>query len=233
LKNNGSLFIAVSEFVKKKLLEKGFPEDKVITHYLGVDVNVKPAIPNDEKIILFAGRLVEVKGVEYLILAAADVCKYHPDAKILICGDGPRRKDLEYLAKTKGLTKNVIFPGWKTREELAALMRRARVFVLPSITTRDGRVEGLGMVLLEAMACGLPVIGTNQGGIPEAVLDGENGFIVPEKHSVGLSEKIRLLLDDRALSTRMGNKGRELANDKFDIRKQVAGLEKIYRSMGI
>jgi len=166
----------------------------------------------------------------YFISAAAEVCKQHRDAKFLICGDGPMRNELEQLTETKKLTENVRFLGWKSKIELAALMRSARVLVIPSVTARDGDSEGLGIVMLEAMACGLPVIGTLHSGIPEAIVDGENGFLFEEKDYIELSKKIKLILGDKARSIDMGKKARELVINKFNINKQVSKLEEIYQA---
>jgi glycosyltransferase involved in cell wall biosynthesis len=107
-------------------------------------------------------------------------------------------------------------------------MRRAAMLVLPGIRTATGRVEGLGMVLLEAAATGVPVIGSKVGGIPECIVDGQSGFLVPERDADALAERIGVLLDDPLLRHRMGAAGRLLVERRFDARQQTQVLEGIY-----
>jgi glycosyltransferase involved in cell wall biosynthesis len=222
------MFIAVSDFIKKKLIEKGFPENKVVTHYLGTDMGVVPVEPRREKIVLTIGRLVEKKGTKYLVKACAELAKNMPDIRLVICGDGPMKDELATLALDLGFQDKIEFVGWRSKAEVQNLIRKARVFALPSITAEDGDAEGLGMVLIEAMALGIPCVGTVSGGIPDAVADNETGFLAAEKNHIDLAEKIKLLLSDHSLSIEMGKKGRKRAEEIFDIKKQVAGLEKIY-----
>ena len=147
---------------------------------------------NGKKIVLFVGRLAEKKGVTYLIEAMKKV-----DAKLIIVGDGPLRKGLEEQAAE--MKDKVVFLGSKTHEQLKEIYASSDVFVAPSVTAKDGDKEGFGLVFLEAMASGLPVIGSNSGGIPSIVKDTENGFLVKEKDVDDLGEKINLLITDQEL----------------------------------
>lgn len=229
LQQNGSLFIAVSDFIGNKLKERGFPADKVITNYLGIDTNISIQKKlRRGKNILTVGRLVEKKGTEYLVKAAAEIVKTNPDIKLWICGTGPLETSLKLLVKNLKIENNVIFTGWKNKEEVYKLMAESDVFVLPSITAEDGDCEGLGMVLLEAMIHEVPVIGTQHGGIPEVVNDNVNGFLVSEKNYVDLAEKIRIILSDNALAEKMGKNSRIIVLEKFDIIKQIKKLENLY-----
>lgn len=147
---------------------------------------------NNKKVILFVGRLAEKKGVSYLIEAIKQI-----DAKLVIVGSGPLESELK--KQSIGYEKKIQFLGPKTHEELREIYASADIFVAPSITAKDGDKEGFGLVLLEAMASGLPVIGSNSGGIPSIVHHGKNGFLVKEKDVNGLIEKIKLLLCDEKL----------------------------------
>lgn len=147
---------------------------------------------NGEKIVLFVGRLAEKKGVSYLIEAMKKV-----EAKLIIVGDGPLRENLRNQAT--GMEEKVSFLGAKTHEELKTIYASSDIFVAPSITAKDGDKEGFGLVFLEAMSSGLPVIGSNSGGIPSIVKNEENGFLVEEKDVNGLAEKINLLISDETL----------------------------------
>lgn len=147
---------------------------------------------NDKKVVLFVGRLAEKKGVRYLIDAARNV-----DAKFVIVGDGPLRAELEELAKE--LNDKVAFVGAKTHAELSVIYASADIFVAPSITAKDGDKEGLPTTITEAMASGLPVIGSDSGGIKEIVCHGENGFVVAEKDSKAIAYAINMLLEDAAM----------------------------------
>ncbi|MED9932537.1 MAG: glycosyltransferase family 4 protein [Catenibacillus sp.] len=144
----------------------------------------------EKPVVLFVGRLAEKKGVTYLI----EAMKYI-DAKLIIVGDGPLKNDLMQQAVPQ--KDKICFMGSRTHQELIEIYASADVFVAPSITAADGDKEGLGLVLLEAMASGLPVIGSNSGGIPEIVHDGKNGFLTREKDSKAIAQKVNVLLTNR------------------------------------
>ena len=111
------------------------------------------------------------------------------------------------------------------------LMRRAAMLVLPSVRTRTGRVEGLGMALLEAAATGVPVVASDLGGIPECVVDGQTGFLVPARDAKALAGRMDDLLGDPAMRHRMGSEARALVERRFDIRRQTEMLESLYDSV--
>lgn len=150
----------------------------------------------DSKVVLFVGRLAEKKGVSYLIDAMKNI-----DAKLIIVGDGPLRKQLE--SQSLQYKEKVVFLGSKSHEELKTIYASADVFVAPSITAKDGDKEGFGLVILEAMASGLPVVGSNSGGIPTIIEDGINGFLTEEKNSEDISNKINSVLKDVSLRKKM------------------------------
>lgn len=152
----------------------------------------------DKKVILFVGRLTEIKGVSYLI----DAMNYI-DALCVIVGDGLLKTHLqEQAAKLVGKGK-ILFLGAKTHEELQTIYASADIFVAPSITTSDGCKEGLGLVILEAMASGLPVIASRSGGIEEVIVHNKNGILCEEKNVHQIVDAICDLINDKELYSRL------------------------------
>jgi colanic acid/amylovoran biosynthesis glycosyltransferase len=230
LKKEAALFLAVSSFLRRRLLDKGYPDRKVRTHYIGVDTEkYRPAEHvSDEPYILCVGRHTAVKGIDVLLRAFSGLAKNHRALSLLQVGEGPLTGILRALAHTLGIAKRVRFLGAQPHDKIVELMRGARVFALPSQKAENGECEALGIVFNEESACGIPVVATRHGGIPEAVLDGETGFLVAEKDDVALAERLEELLSDAALVRRMGRRGREYVCEAFDLRKQTRALELIY-----
>ncbi|MDE2457938.1 MAG: glycosyltransferase [Rhodospirillales bacterium] len=233
LARQGGLFLAVSNFLRQKLLALDFPPERVLTHYIGVDTQaIAPRSPaQEEPIILHVARLQEVKGTEYLIRAFALIAAQHPLARLVIIGEGKLRKRLERLARETGLAERIAFLGAKPHEQVLGWMRRAAMLVLPSVKTESGREEGLGMVMLEAAASSVPGIGTRVGGIAEGIEEGVTGFLVPERDPEALSVAIATLLANPSLRLRMGEAARRRMEQQFDLTRQTAALEEIYDSL--
>jgi len=169
-------------------------------------------------LILSVGRLIDWKGTIHLINAMPDVIRQFPDTVLLIIGAGPEKETLVNRAHKLGLENRIHFPGVVDTEDLPSYYHAADVFVLPSIN-KCGKTEALGVVLLEAMASGCPVIGSNVGGIPDIIIDGETGFLVPEQRPEILAEKIvQLLLDDN-LREQFRQNGLIRVRDKFSWEK--------------
>lgn len=145
---------------------------------------------NGKKVILFVGRLAEKKGVQYLIEAMENI-----DAKLVIVGKGPLEDALKKQAEK--YKEKILFMGPKTHEELKIIYASADLFVAPSVTAKDGDVEGFGLVILEAMASGLPVVASKSGGIVDLIEDGVNGILAEERNSKDLADKINYLINNR------------------------------------
>ncbi len=233
LAREGNLFLCASLFIRQKLLETGFPESRTHTHYIGVDCRtIRPRADFEEKpLILHVARLVEVKGTRYLLRAFATVARKYHRVRLLIIGDGPLRRQLHALTASLGMRDRVEFLGALPHGAVLSWMRRAAMLVLPGIRTATGREEGLGMVLLEAAATGVPIVGSRVGGIPECMLEGETGFLVPERDADALARRMAELLEDPVRRHRMGTAGRALVEDRFDIDRQTAVLENFYDSL--
>jgi glycosyltransferase involved in cell wall biosynthesis len=211
----------------------GFPRNRIVTHYTGIDVTkISPNFqPKKSNLILQVARLVEKKGTEYLIEAFRKIAVHDKNCSLVIIGDGPLRKNLIRKVSSYGLQDRITFLGARPHQEVLDLMQKAFVLVQPSVTARSGDSEGLGIVFLEAAASGIPVIGTQHGGIPEAVVDGITGFLVPERDADALAEKLLVLLSDKSLQEKMGRAGRKMVEEKFDIRRQTEKLERIYEGL--
>ncbi|MFM0095236.1 glycosyltransferase [Paraburkholderia nemoris] len=232
LASDAARFICVSNFIREKAIEYGFPEEKLVTHYIGVDLEkfrtIKRAAHAKFR-VLHVARLVEKKGTRYLIeafrmLERSKLPHFHLD----IVGDGPMRPDLEAWVALHGLHKSITFHGVKSQDEVLNLLEKSDVLCQPSITAENGDAEGLGMVLLEAAACGLPVVATFHGGIPEVVLDGETGILIQERDATAIYKALILLRSDKAYCRRMGENARKRAETQFDVARQCIELEKIY-----
>lgn len=218
-----SLFLPVSDALREVALAQGFPAERTRTHYLGVDVErFSPGDESEPGLVLHVGRLVEKKGTAVLI----DAMRKLPDARLVVIGDGPERRRLERQAG--GLGERVRFLGQLTSPEVVDWMRRADVLAAPSITARDGDAEGLPTVLVEAGACGLPVVATHHSGIPEVIAHEYSGLLVPERDAEALATNISFLLKSRKIRGQMAIHARRLVQERFNARTQTAKLEAIY-----
>jgi len=227
----GRLFIAVSEFVRRRIVAQGAPDDRTLVHYIGVDTKEfsPPRSAQREKCVLFVGRLVAKKGCAHLLRAMAIVQSALPDVGLVVIGDGPERQELEAEAR-KTLVK-FKFLGAQPHEEIKKWMHRAQVFSVPSVTAPTGDSEGFGIVFAEAQASGLPVVSYASGGIPEAVAHGETGFLVPEGDWRKLAEHILLLFQLRTVWNEFSIAGVRRVERLFDLSRQTALLEDIYETL--
>lgn len=223
LQRRGDLFLAVSDALRRLAIARGYPAERTLNHYNGVDLARFPAGSGGPDLILFVGRLVEKKGVEILIEAFARARAARPGASLAIIGDGPLRPRLERLAG-----EGVRFLGALPPGDVADWMRRATALAAPSVTARDGDAEGLPNVIVEAAASALPAVGSDHSGIPEAILDGETGFIVPERDAEALAARLAAIVGDPGLRARMGEAARRLAERRFDFTRQMRRLEALY-----
>ncbi|MFG2562241.1 glycosyltransferase family 4 protein [Streptomyces sp. NPDC048496] len=170
----------------------------------------------DRPVVVCVSRLVPRKGQDTLILAMPAILAREPDAVLLIVGGGPYAKELEKLAAETGVTDSVRFTGPVPWEELPAHFGAGDVFAMPCRTRRGGLdVEGLGIVYLEASATGLPVVAGDSGGAPDAVLDGETGWVVRGGSVEETADRVATLLGDPELCRRMGERGRAWVEEKW------------------
>jgi phosphatidylinositol alpha-1,6-mannosyltransferase len=171
---------------------------------------------SDRPVVVCVSRLVPRKGQDTLIQAMPQILRRVPDAVLLIVGGGPYRARLERLAGEVGVAESVRFTGAVAWEELPAHYGAGDVFAMPCRTRRGGLdVEGLGIVYLEASATGLPVVAGDSGGAPDAVLDGDTGWVVEGGSPSAAAERIAVLLEDPALRRRFGERGRQWVEEAW------------------
>lgn len=231
--SNSTLIVANSSYTKDRILALNSRYlDKIRVIPMGVNTHhSSKCYPRNSEhtrpIILTVGRLVEIKGIQYLVRSMEYVTRRMPSAVLMIVGDGPERNNLVQLTKALGLDDNVIFVGDVKSTQMSEYYRSADVFVLPSITL-NGQSEALGVVLIEAMASGVPVIGTNTGGIPDIISDGVNGLLVPERDSANLAEKICMILSDPNLAECLAREGLNTVCEKFSWDRVAQDYLKVY-----
>jgi L-malate glycosyltransferase len=224
-------FICASDAIRRMLVTDGVDEARTVTVHEGIDVAhaaaATPAplheelwLPHGSPIVGNVAALVPHKGQRHFIEAAALVVRQAPDARFVIAGEGELRESLEHQVKHLGLEKHVFLLGF--RPDILAIHKALDIFVMSSVT------EGLGTSVLDAMACGKPVIGTTAGGIPEVVSEGQTGLLVPPRDHHAMAEAITRLLKDDTLRARMGAAGLALANAKFSAERMVTDTLRVY-----
>ena len=226
------LFIAASQAIREVLTHDGIPAGQIVVVHDGIDVakiGRLPALdirtefwlPHGAPVIANVGALVPHKGQKYLVEAMPHVLRAIPDAHALILGEGELRGALERQIKDLHLEKHVLLAGF--RPDVLRLVKTADLFVMSSVT------EGLGSTVLDAMAMKLAVVGTRAGGIPEAVIEGATGLLVPPAHPGDLAKAMVRLLKDSALRTRMGEAGLARATEHFGVGRMLQGTLNAYR----
>jgi glycosyltransferase involved in cell wall biosynthesis len=224
-------FIAASEAIRRMLVQDGVPEDRTVTVHEGIDIDhVLAALPVDVHAAFFlphgapvvgnVAALVPHKGQRDLIEAAHLVVQDLPDARFVILGEGELRDHLERLVRERRLEKHVLLPGFRT--DVLGCMKAFDLFAMSSVT------EGLGTALLDAMACGLPIVATRAGGIPEIVDDEVTGALVPVRDHHAMAAAIVRLLNDTALARRMGEAGFARVRERFTVERMVEQTAAVY-----
>jgi colanic acid/amylovoran biosynthesis glycosyltransferase len=228
LGDEAALFLCVSRFIRDRALEAGFPAEKLLVHYMGIDHGLfSPSTsPERSQSVLFVGRLVEKKGCEYLLRAMQLVQRAHPECGLTIIGDGPLRPSLEALANE--LAIRCEFRGAQPAAVVRKSLQNAKIFCVPSVTAANGDSEGLGMVFAEAQSMGVPVVSTGHGGIPEIVISQVTGLLTPERDHKALAEALCLLLSDEDLWLRLHRAAPQRVKRDFDLTAQTGLLESIY-----
>ncbi len=232
----GDLFLPICDYFKRKLINLECGEEKIIIHQVGIDFQKfkfleRKLQPEGVIKILTIARLVEKKGHIYAIKAIKKVIEKHKNIQYFIVGNGPLKEKLEAQVSEAGIKQYVDFAESVNQDECMSLYQEAHIFVLPSVTSDNGDQEGTPVVLMEAQATGLPVISTYHSGIPEIVIDGKSGFLVPEKDVNALTEKLDYLIEHPEIRDEMGKAGRKYIEEKFDIKNLNQKLVKIYESL--
>lgn len=180
------------------------------------DAKAKLGYTVGEPLLLFVGRMVEKKGITYLIDAMPSVAKAFPTVKLVLIGGGPLQEEMAAKTRATGLNGNVTFAGYKSHDALKEYLWAADYLVVPSVVDASGETEGMPTVILEAFAAGCPAVGSKVNGIPELVTENETGFLCEPRDAASLAEALV-----RALSTNpapLGKKAAEVAK-RFDFSK--------------
>jgi glycosyltransferase involved in cell wall biosynthesis len=211
-------FIFPSNFTLKKHADAGIPEEKLvhIPNFINVE-NFEPSYEN-KRYILFAGRLSREKGVLALLKAVKGL-----DIPVKIVGDGPMRVEYERFVEENSID-NVSFEGYKSGDELKELFRNSAFVVFPSEW-----YENAPMTILESFAYGKPVLGSNIGGIPEMVIDGETGLLFKTGDHPELKEKINYLFQHPSIIKEMGRKARERVEKEYNAEMHYNRLMYVYK----
>lgn len=230
--------ICISKATKSFVEEfEGIPSNKTCLIYNGVNqfrdysnnVSITRALynlSNDDIVAITVASLVNHKGHRFLIDAISTLTKKFENLKLLIIGDGPLRETLESYVRDKNLTSTAIFTG--KQNEVFPFLKIADLFILSSIER-----EGLGLALIEAMACGLPLIGTNLGGIPEVIENNVNGLLVPPGNSKFLAEAIERLIINQNLRNEMVKQGKKIHKERFSDKIMLNKIESLYDELSI
>lgn len=226
--------VAISNYNKELIISEcqGNYRDKVVVIHCGVDTQVFRD-PSNEMLtengnrpfmILCIGTLHEVKGQAYLIEACAKLAEKDIDFVCHFVGGGPDRKSLSDLAGQLGISERVHFHGQQKRDRIAQLLQETDVLVAPSVPTSDGRREGIPVVLIEAMSSGVPVIASDLSGIPELVLNERSGLLTPPRDVVAIANALERYYLNPTLRKQLGDAGREMVTEEFDLYKNAARL---------
>ena len=229
-------FVCASEAIRRMLLADGVPDLRAVVIHEGVDlahIDAAPVarlheelfLPHHAPVVGNVAALVPHKGQRHLIDAAVRVLPQVPDARFVIAGEGELRPALEHQIREHHLEKHVLLAGF--RPDVLSLHKAFDIFVMSSVT------EGLGTSLIDAMACGKPIVATSAGGIPEVVVHDDTGIIVPPRDAGAMAKAITRLLKDDALRRRMGVAGRTRARGHFSAERMVQETLRVYQRVAM
>jgi glycosyltransferase involved in cell wall biosynthesis len=224
-------FICASEAIRRILVGDGVPAARTVTVHEGIDlahVDAAPPadlhkelwLPHHAPLVGNIAALAPHKGQRYLVEAAVEVLRHEPDARFIIAGEGELRESLAQQIRHQHLDKHVMLTGFRT--DPLSVLKALDIFVMSSVT------EGLGTSLLDAMACGKPIVATRAGGIPEVVADEETGILVPPRDAHAMAGAILRLLGDKSLRDRMGAAGLARVRANFTAEIMAAKTLEVY-----
>ncbi len=222
LRAYASLFVCVSAAVRRRLLERGFPAERAEVIHIGTD-RIDPA-PRDTpgEGVLFAGRFVEMKGIDVLLGAIRALRARGSAERFVLIGDGAEHARI--AGQLSGVA-GVELRGWQGPEQVRAAMRAARIVVVPSVVARSGEAEGLPSVAVEAMGVGVPVVASTDAGLEGVVRDGVTGLVFRSRDSAALADAIAALSEAPERAMALGAAARRLAEQEFDAARQSRRLE--------
>lgn len=231
------VFLPVSESLRQRLLLLGCKADQISIHRSGIDCKkfvwrIRSRGANQPFDVLSVARLVEKKGLSYGIEAVARLIQRGHALRYRIIGEGPLRESLQALINHHGIQAHVELLGSRTHEQTIALLDQAHVFMAPSVTAGDGDQEGIPNVVKEAMAAGVPVLSTHHSGIPELVTEGVTGYLVPERDTPALAERLEFLYQHPEEWPKLATAARRVVETEYDQEALNVSLEQLYARVG-
>ena len=227
------LVLVRSQSLAKRLQDLGCDADKIRLNRTGIPLQNfpwvdRPAPVDGEWQLIQACRLVEKKGLLTTLAAFRRLVSDYPKARLVIAGEGPLRDVLTRRINELSLGNQVRLTGFFSQEDLRQIYGESHIFIHPSELAADGNQEGIPNSMLEAMASGLPVVATRHGGIPEAVQEGVDGFLAPERDEPALYEALLKLVNQPDLWRQMGKQASQSVAENFEQRQQITKLEAVY-----
>lgn len=236
LLKDGDCFLPISDRWMQRLIELGCPKQKITIHRMGIDcarflfMSRSPNADGRFRLVTIA-RLTEKKGVEYGIRASAALLKQGYNIEYNIIGNGDLQDELEHLIQALGVRDAVHLLGWKDQTEIVSILNQSHLLLAPSVTAQDGNQEGIPVVLMEAMAMGIPVVSTYHSGIPELVENQVSGFLVPERDVEALAKTLTDLINHPEQWLEIAQAGRLQVESAYDISKLNDRLVDIYQQL--
>jgi glycosyltransferase involved in cell wall biosynthesis len=225
----------VSKAMKKTVVDMGVAPDKVEVIPMGVDLKglftPDPGVQRKTDELLFVGRLVEKKGVQFLLEAMPAVLKKHSTVRLILAGSGPMEQELRQQAQRLQISDRVSFLGMVSQTELPAMYRKATLAIFPFIVAKSGDQEGFGLVQVEAMGCECPIIAGDLPAIHDIVIHEENGLIVESGNIRALADAIIQTLDDKDLRLKLAEKARMQVMERFDWEVIAGKYGHIYQAL--
>ena len=232
----GACFLVEGPSMRDKLIALGCPEGKIRIQRIAIDLEqyrfkVRSWDVKRNIHLLFVGRFVEKKGLEYALCALAKVKRKYP-FQLRIIGGGELEEKLHLLVSDLGLTNQIVWLGMQPHRKVIEELKKCDILIQPSVTARSGDSEGgAPTIILEAQACGVPIISSFHADIPYITLSGQSAFLSPEREVDSLADNIRYLFDNSETWGLVGKSGREHVEKHHDVRKEVKFLEKIYKDI--
>jgi glycosyltransferase involved in cell wall biosynthesis len=229
--------IAVSNYLRQELIASGLAPHRVVTVHNAIDpdvlvsaacvdrrkVRAELGIGPDAPVVLTVGRLNPEKGHRYLLESVQLACRHIPGLRVLVVGEGPLRAKLE--ANTRSLHLDVVVSFLDWRDDVASLMATSDLFVLPS--TR----ESFGLVILEALALGVPVIATRVGGVPEIIQTGETGILVEPRNPEALADAMIWALTNPTQAGQLARQGQAVVRQRFSVEEMTKATNRVYHEV--
>lgn len=222
--------IVVSDYLKKRLIARGCPENKIFQHYIGVDLSKfsSLSVVKNQVYLVNIARHINLKAVDVLLRSLAIVIKKWPQIKLLQIGEGEETDNLKELSEQLGISKNIEWLGFVEHNNIIDILNKADIYVHPGRIDKSGHTEAFGLAIIEAQISGVPVVATNCGGISEALQDGVTGYLCQEDDYIEMAKYICELLEDKCKYEKFSKAAIDNVVSKFDISKQTKYLEEVY-----